>query len=73
MKKNETLIEFVRDRPGQDTRYAINSKTIKKNLNFSPTIEFSKGIKDTINWYLENKNWWKKSFTSIQNPTPWLK
>ena len=73
MKKNETLIDFVRDRPGQDTRYAINSKTIKKNLNFSPTIEFSKGIKDTINWYLENKNWWKKSFTSIQNPTPWLK
>ena len=73
MHKKEDLLTFVTERPGHDTRYAISSKTIKKNLNFSPEIIFSKGIQQTIDWYFENKNWWKKEFSSIQNPTPWIK
>jgi dTDP-glucose 4,6-dehydratase len=71
--KKEDLLTFVTERPGHDTRYAISSKTIKKNLNFSPVIKFSKGIQQTIDWYFENKNWWKREFSSIQNPTPWIK
>lgn len=73
MNKKEELLTFVSERPGHDRRYAISSKIIKKNLNFSPKINFSKGIQHTINWYLENKNWLKKEFSSIQNPTPWIK
>lgn len=72
MNKKEDLLTFVSQRPGHDKRYSISSKISKKNLNFSPTTSFSKGIQNTINWYLENKNWWKKSFSIIQNPTPWI-
>ena len=72
MNQKEDLLTFVSERPGQDKRYAISSKIIKKNLNFSPTTNFSKGLQNTINWYLENQNWWKKSFSTIQDPTPWV-
>jgi len=72
INQKEDLLTFVSERPGHDKRYAISSKIIKKNLNFSPTISFSKGIQHTINWYLENKNWWKGTFSLIRNPTPWL-
>jgi len=54
-------IEFIKDRPGHDFRYALNSNKIKKNLNWYPKTNFSNGIKRTIKWYLENK----KYFNSI--------
>ena len=59
MNKSEDLIKFVSDRPGQDKRYAIKSTRIKKELYFKPKIKFDDGISSTVNWYLENKNWYK--------------
>lgn len=73
MNQKEDLLTYVSERPGHDQRYAISSRIIKKNMNFSHTTNFPKGIQHTINWYLENKNWWKGTLSSIQNPTPWIK
>ncbi len=51
------LITFVKDRPGHDKRYAINCDKIKKELGWKPAHNFEKGIEETINWYLNNKDW----------------
>ncbi|MGI6360281.1 MAG: dTDP-glucose 4,6-dehydratase [Acholeplasmatales bacterium] len=57
--KPESLITYVKDRAGHDLRYAIDpSKTIRE-FNWQPTIMFEDGIKQTIDWYLENKEWWE--------------
>ena len=53
------LITYVKDRPGHDFRYAINASKIKNKLNWAPKENFESGIKKTIQWYLENKQWWK--------------
>ena len=52
-------INFVKDRPGHDIRYALNSNKIKKELNWHPKINFSKGIQLTLNWYFKNKSYYK--------------
>ena len=57
LKKN-VKIEFVKDRPGHDLRYALNSDKIKKNLKWKPITSFEKGIENTFNWYLENKEYY---------------
>ena len=57
LKKN-VKIEFVKDRPGHDFRYALNSKKIKKNLKWKPITSFEKGIENTFNCYLENKEYY---------------
>ena len=54
-------IKFVKDRPGHDFRYALNSNKIKKELKWKPKTTFEKGILDTFNWYLGNK----KYYTSL--------
>ena len=59
------LIKFVKDRPGHDFRYAINANKIKNKLGWEPNESFETGIEQTINWYLENQEWWEK----IQNNT----
>ena len=56
----EKLITFVEDRPGHDFRYAINSSKINSELRWSPKEKFSTAIRKTIQWYLDNENWWKK-------------
>ena len=57
--KPESLITFVKDRAGHDLRYAIDpSKTIRE-FNWQPTTSFEEGIKKTIQWYLDNKQWWQ--------------
>lgn len=55
--KNENLIEFVEDRLGHDKRYAIDNSKITKELGWSPTITFERGLKMTIEWYLNNMDW----------------
>ena len=60
VKKN-VKIKFVKDRPGHDFRYALNSNKIKKELKWKPKTTFEKGILDTFNWYLDNK----KYYTSL--------
>lgn len=57
--KSEDLIEFVTDRPGHDQRYAINPDKIHKQLGWLPETGFDDGIKKTIQWYLDNKQWWE--------------
>ena len=52
-------IKFVKDRPGHDIRYALNSNKIKKQLKWKPTTSFNKGIKLTFKWYNNNRNYYK--------------
>jgi len=59
MGKNESSIEFVKDRLGHDKRYAINFSKIKKELGWEPQIKFEEGLKKMILWYQENEKWWK--------------
>ena len=54
------LITFVKDRPGHDRRYAMDSAKIKKELGWSPAHSFEEGIEETIRWYLENRDWWER-------------
>jgi len=57
--KSETLIRFVEDRKGHDLRYAIDPTKIESELNWKPTYNFDSGIRQTIQWYLDNRNWWQ--------------
>ena len=56
---SESLIEFVKDRPGHDLRYAIDASKINKDLKWKPSVDFKKGLSLTIDWYLNNKIWLK--------------
>ena len=55
----KTKIKYVKDRPGHDFRYALNSNKIKEKLNWKSKISFDKGLEQTIRWYLINKNFLK--------------
>ena len=55
--KGEDLITYVADRPGHDKRYAIDNTKITKELGWKPSYTFEEGIKETINWYLNNMEW----------------
>lgn len=57
--KGEEEIEYVKDRPGHDWRYAINSEKIQNELGWKPTISLEEGLKETISWYQENTDWWQ--------------
>ena len=56
---NNVKINFVKDRPGHDVRYALNSNKINKELKWSPKTNFRQGIKLTFDWYYKNKNYYK--------------
>jgi len=58
--KTEDLIEYVKDRPGHDRRYAINSLKIKKELGWQAEQSFENAIRSTVNWFIENEKWWKE-------------
>jgi dTDP-glucose 4,6-dehydratase len=53
----ESLITYVKDRPGHDRRYAIDSRKIEKELGWAPQESFKSGMLKTVQWYLENENW----------------
>lgn len=55
--KNESLITYVKDRPGHDRRYAIDNTKITRELGWNPSYTFEEGIDMTIKWYLENQEW----------------
>lgn len=57
--KSEDLITYVTDRPGHDMRYAIDPTKIHNELGWLPETTFDEGIKKTIQWYLDNKEWWE--------------
>ena len=57
--KSKVKIKFVKDRPGHDIRYALNSNKIKKELKWKPKTSFSDGIKKTFKWYFDNNSYYK--------------
>jgi len=59
MGKDEGQIEFVKDRPGHDRRYAINWSKIKKELGWKPEFDFETSLRVTVDWYQKNQWWWK--------------
>lgn len=59
MGKGEESIEFVKDRPGHDVRYAIDWSKIRNELGWSPSVTLEEGLKKTIAWYTNNQDWWK--------------
>ena len=58
--KDESLISFVADRPGHDRRYAIDATRIKDELGWEPKHAFADGIRATVDWYLEHRDWWEQ-------------
>ena len=60
LNKPESLITFVEDRKGHDMRYAIDPTKIHTELGWLPETSFAEGIKKTIQWYLDNTEWWEK-------------
>ncbi|HHF3408411.1 TPA: dTDP-glucose 4,6-dehydratase [Vibrio alginolyticus] len=67
IKNYEELITFVADRPGHDLRYAIDASKIEKELGWTPNESFESGIKKTVEWYLENTNWWQRVLDGSYN------
>jgi len=58
--KDESLIQFVTDRPGHDRRYAIDASYIRDELGWEPKHVFEDGIRATVEWYLARRDWWEK-------------
>lgn len=58
--KYRDLITFVKDRPGHDTRYAIDASKIERELGWVPEETFETGLRKTVQWYLTNEPWWKR-------------
>lgn len=72
LNKPESLITFVEDRPGHDTRYSLNSKKIQKELSWNSKARFDEALNSTIQWYLDNEPRWIPFATDvILHPTPW--
>jgi dTDP-glucose 4,6-dehydratase len=57
--KPESLIKFVKDRPGHDRRYALDYTKVKEGLGWQPKMKFPEGLKKTVDWYCNNQKWWK--------------
>lgn len=58
--KSEDMITYVKDRPGHDRRYAIDSSKISAELGWKPSHKFEDGIEKTVKWYIDNEKWWRK-------------
>jgi len=63
LDKGDELIRFVKDRPGHDRRYAIDSTRITTELGWRATVDFDEGLRRTVTWYLEHRAWWEKVLT----------
>ncbi len=61
------LIEFVKDRPGHDFRYSLDSIKIKKELGWRPEVDFSQGLEQTVKWYLEHRDWLEKRLEFLRS------
>ncbi len=64
-------VEFVEDRPGHDFRYSMESTKIRNTLGWSQRKKFEEGLKKTIDWYIENKEWWMNLDQNVLGATPW--
>ncbi len=57
---SEEMIEFVKDRPGHDRRYAMDTSLAMRELDWRPEVSFERGIEDTVKWYVDNRYWWER-------------
>ena len=73
LDKSEDLINFVQDRPGHDFRYSMKSSKIRRELGWKPKVKFKQGLEMTVEWYMENSDWWKNILKTTKNKTPWKK
>lgn len=72
LKKPETLITFVEDRPGHDLIYSLDSSKIRSKLSWKPKFSFEETLETTVNWYKDNEWWWEPlATTEVLHPTPW--
>ena len=72
LKKPESLITFVEDRPGHDIRYSLDSTKLRNELGWKPKTNFEQTLQSTVDWYLKNEHWWTPFATDvILHPTPW--
>jgi dTDP-glucose 4,6-dehydratase len=70
--KPKEQIQFVEDRPGHDFRYSLDSSRIREELHWKPEYTFSRALKETVSWYVENKAWWEPLLNDkLLSPTPW--
>jgi dTDP-glucose 4,6-dehydratase len=53
------LVTFVKDRPGHDRRYAVDTSKLERELGFTPRESFETGLRKTVTWYLEHESWWR--------------
>ena len=58
MGLSQEMIKFVNDRPGQDQRYAIEYTKIQSELGWQPQVSLEEGLREMIQWYRDNKQWW---------------
>ena len=58
-KSYADLITFVTDRPGHDARYAIDPSRIRNELGWRPSVTVEVGLEKTVQWYLDNEDWWR--------------
>lgn len=59
LNHDNSLISYVADRPGHDIRYALDSRKIREELGFATTVDFSDGLRSTVEWYSRNLDWWQ--------------
>jgi dTDP-glucose 4,6-dehydratase len=60
INKYQDLVTFVNDRPGHDVRYAIDASKIEAKLGWVPDETFETGLRKTVQWYLDNRQWWER-------------
>jgi len=70
--KSHDMIEFVGDRPGHDKRYSIDCSKIETQTGWNPKHEFDDGLKQTVEWYMQNQSWWEPLVDEkALHPQPW--
>lgn len=60
LSRDESFVEYVKDRPGHDRRYAVDISRIRSDLGWKPRVEFEQGLGETIDWYVGNEAWWRR-------------
>jgi dTDP-glucose 4,6-dehydratase len=58
--KPETLLTYVKDRPGHDRRYALDHAKLRRELGWAPTIPFAAGLRQAVEWYRRHEAWWQE-------------
>lgn len=65
--RSEDLIEFVKDRPGHDFRYSLNTEKTRRQINWSAKTDFEEGLERTVNWYLQHRQWLEEKVSELKD------